>query len=275
MGYLGRDIEVVRLHKEEWLLVACDSSGGIGSKDLDVVRVPPEVVGRFAARVALLEILAVGGKPQVLTVAVSNEGVPTGEGILKGVREELKVMGFEGLPIAVSTEKNVPTQQTGVGIGVTATADSGLRIGRSRAGDQVFCLGIPKVGEEVADAEDPEMVQGRDIFALLHAQAQVKPPGMQEAEIKGWAQASDQVQAQALSREMLHDLLPVGSQGILKEAEGLADAVACRFESCACPLDLQKSAGPSTCLIVTAPQGSVLAGVVRSSLPITRIGILV
>lgn len=249
MGYLGRDVEVVWLHEKECLLVACDSSGGIGNKDLDVVRVPPEVVGRFATRVALLEILAVGGKPQVMTVAVSNEGVPTGEGILRGVREELRAMGLEDLPMAISTEKNVPTQQTGLGIGVTGTADANLRIGRSRAGDQVYCLGIPKVGEEVADAEDPDMVQGRDIFALLHAQAQAK--------------------------EMFHDLLPVGSQGIHKEAEELAAAVGYRFESCACGLDLQKSAGPSTCLIVTAPQGSVLEGAVRTSLPITWIGRLV
>ncbi|MDI6813330.1 MAG: alpha-ribazole kinase [Desulfitobacteriaceae bacterium] len=242
MGYKGRDVEVVWLSEDRCLIVACDSSGAIGEKEEDVVKVPPEVVGRFATRVALLEVMATGGYPQVLTVAISNEPVPTGEGILRGVREELRSLGLGSLAVAISTEKNIPTQQTGLGVGVTGTADSEtLRIARSQAGDIMYCLGIPKVGVEVESPEDPEIVQGRDVLELLH-----------------------QVQ--------VHDLVPVGSRGIRSEAESLAESVGCIFEGIACSLDMQKSAGPSTCLIVTTPMGFRLEEGLRSSLAVTCIG---
>ena len=276
MGYKGRDVEVVWLgetlfpgglpgeerqdrrqerqdrRQERCLIIACDSSAAIGAKELDVVKVPAQLVGRFTIRVALLEVLAVGGRPQALTVAICGEPQPTGEGILQGIREELALVGLQHLPIAISTEKNMPTRQTGLGVGVTATASRDtLRLGRSRAGDWLYCLGLPKVGAEVESPEDPEIIQPGDVAVLL---------GLP------WVQ----------------DLLPVGSQGIRREAASLAQEVGCRLELVSCSVDLEKSAGPSTCLLFTAPSElsareieQTIRTNVRSDLPLTCLGRIV
>lgn len=241
MGYQGRDVEVVALNEAQYLVAACDSCGGIGEKELDAVKVPWRVTGRMTARVALLEVLAVGAVPQMISIAIANEPIPAGEEIMKGVREELKAMNLFSLPAAVSTEKNMPTEQTGLGITVIGLCDQDkLRIGRTKPGHSLFCLGLPKVGSEAADPDDPDILQGRHLVQLLSI------PGV-------------------------YDLIPVGSQGIRGEAKALAQAVGARFrEDSQCELDIHKSAGPSTCLIFAASEDIELGDFGR--IPIYKIG---
>lgn len=225
MGYNGRDVEVVTLNESQVLVAACDSSGAIGMKELDQVKVPWSVTGRFGARVALLEVLSSGAVPQIITVAISNEPEPAGEEILKGVRDELKTINMPSLPMAISTEKNIVTKQTGLGITVVGLCKKDeLRIGRSKRDDSIFCLGYPKVGSEVGSPDDPEILQAIDIERLLKNQA-------------------------------VHDIVPVGSRGIGGEAQALAETMNAEFipESIGV-LDLEKSGGPSTCVIFTAPE---------------------
>lgn len=225
MGYHNRDVEVAFLNEEECLVAACDSCGAIGSKELDVVKVPPYITGRFTARVALLEVVSVGAVPQIITVAVSNEPDPTGAEILEGVRDELRAFELSSLRMAISTEKNMPTQQTALGISIVGVClKSKLRIATSQAGDIVYCLGLPKVGPEVKSPDDLEIVQARDVRYLL-------------------------------KQEGVHDIIPVGSKGIRAEVELLASGLNYTFvaeSSNSLPIDLDKSAGPSTCLIFTA-----------------------
>ena len=227
VGYKGRDVEVAFLDEGRCLVAACDSCGAIGDKELDVVKVPSYVTGRFTARVALLEVLAAAAVPQFLTAAISNEASPTGEGILAGVADELKSVEIPSLPMVVSTEKNMPTRQTALGISVVGVCREGdLRIATSQPGDNVYCLGLPKVGPEVKTPDDPEIVQGKHVIGLL------------------------------AFRE-IHDVVPVGSQGIRREAEMLAANVDCEFMPHSSvstkDVDWDKSAGPSTCLIFTSP----------------------
>ncbi|HVJ47623.1 alpha-ribazole kinase [Desulfitobacterium sp.] len=225
MGYKGRDVEVSLLKGEQCLVIACDSSGAIGSKVLDVVQVPEHITGRFTARVALLEVLAAGAEPKMLTVAISNEDDPTGEGILKGVREEIKSLDLAQLPLVISTEKNMITQQTGLGISVIGVADSSaLRLATTQIGDFIYGLGLPKVGPDVADPEDPEIIRGEHIRNLLGQQG-------------------------------VHDIIPVGSQGIRGEAESLAcSAKGKLILNFTCAIELNKSAGPATALIFSTAQ---------------------
>lgn len=225
MGYRGRDVEVLFLKEGELLAVACDSSGAIGSKALDVVKVPEHITGRFSARVALFEVLAAGAEPKMLTVAISNENNPTGEGILEGVREELRALNLEQLPLVISTEKNMMTQQTGLGISAIGVGEAAaLRLGVTQIGDFIYGLGLPKVGPEVFGAEDPEIIQGEHILKLLGTQG-------------------------------VHDIVPVGSQGIRGEAELLAHSAQgiARFDLTS-QIDMNKSAGPSTALIFTTAE---------------------
>ncbi len=241
MGYHGRDVEVVSLNETQYLVAACDSCGAIGMKELDAVKVTWSITGRSTARVALLEVLSIGAIPQMLTVAISNEPKPAGEEILEGVREELKVMDLASLPIAISTEKNIHTQQTGLGITVVGLCEKAkLRIGQSNIGDGVFCMGLPKVGFEVLGPDDPEIIQGDHVMKLLRYRA-------------------------------VHDIIPVGSQGIRGEAEAIAATVGARFiQEPQCQLNLHKSAGPSTCAIFMAPEAIQLTDF--GTIPIYKVG---
>lgn len=244
MGYLGRDVEVVFINQDLCLVAACDSCGAIGLKDLDMVKVPWSITGRFTARVALLEVLSSGAVPQMMTVAISNEQHPAGDEILRGVKEELESAGLT-LSMAISTEKNVRTLQTGLGISVIGVAEKNqLRIGISQPGDDVFCLGFPKVGPEVINPKDSEIVQVKHLQVLLNFAG-------------------------------IHDILPIGSKGIRSEALQLAFAANCKLIiEPSCVIDLDKSAGPSTCLIFTSssPRAFDFAPADFDRLALTRIG---
>ena len=244
MGYLDRDVQVVGINPEQLLVVSCDSCGAIGMKGLDELQISWSITGRLTTRVALLEVLTTGAVPLMMTVAISNEPCPTGERILEGVKEELASDEL-ALPMTISTEKNMNTQQTGLGISVIGVAEkTRLRIGTSQSGDDVYCLGLPKVGPEIINPEDPEIVQVNHIRVLLDSLG-------------------------------VHDIIPVGSRGIRTEAQLLASSCNCSLiVDLTCGLDLDKSAGPSTCVLFafSGPLlfDSTIFGFER--LPVNRIG---
>lgn len=240
MGYKMRDVEVF-FDGHRCIVTACDSCGAVGSKELDVVRVSNEQVGRLTARVALLEVLSVGAIAKVLTAAISAERNPTGEAILDGIRGLLTESGLEDLAVAVSTEKNFVTRQTGLGISVVGICDtSDLRIGMTKPNDTLYCLGYPKVGSELSGEGEAGIASISDVLRIT---------GLPE----------------------VHDILPVGSKGILSEAAILANASRCRIrlrrES---GMDLERSAGPSTCVLVSCKGDFDLA--FHTTCPVTKIG---
>lgn len=227
------------------LVVAVDSAGGIGPKELDQVRVDGYVVGRFTCRVPLMEVMAVGAIPVVVVAALCVEPEPTGRRILAGIRDEVATGGLQGTAVVTgSSEKNVTVFQTGVGItviglvspnatdggdartggragagdGAVPGGNSGLRWGRSRRGELVVCVGRPKVGSEVR-LEDDELADLPTLKRVLEF------PGVS-------------------------DVLPVGSGGILQEAGKLAARSGARFAASPTDLDLARSGGPATCLLV-------------------------
>lgn len=236
----NRDVVLIKIDGSRFLAVACDSAGAIGEKEGDVVKVPPYVSGRFTCRVALMEILAVGATPLTFTAAISCEPSPTGEEILKGIRDELSSCGFDGIPFAVSTEKNIPTSQTGLGVTVIGIVEENeLRMGKTRPGDALYCLGSPKVGNEVY-LGNPEIADALSVKRLstIHE---------------------------------VHDIIPVGSRGIKGEAEHLASVsgLTVRWDD-ALPVNIEKTAGPSTCVIFTASNGLEL----KDFSPVFRLGTL-
>ena len=236
-----RDVELVELGSGSCLVVACDSCGAVGSKELDVVQAPPYVVGRYTARVALFEVLAAGAVPKAVSVTISNEPSPTGEEILQGVRDELKGLDAGNLPIAVSTEKNMATRQTAAGVTVMGVCRCGeLRLATSKPGDVLYCLGTPKMGNEVEGPDDATAVRLTHLITMLR-----------------W--------------EGIHDIIPVGSKGIQWEAETLADAsgrqVVLDMEQ---RLNVKKSAGPCSCLVFSCLPGVELPHF--DLIPLTKIG---
>ncbi len=244
MGYKGRDVEVSVLDNDLCLVVACDSCGAVGNKKLDQLKVSASLVGRLTARVVLLEVLSTGALPKIMTVAISAEQHPTGQEILEGVQSELAASNLADLPLAISTEKNFETCQTGLGIGVTAICNrKDLKIATSQPGDRVYCLGLPKVGQEVLDTQNLEIIDAGKIDLLLN-------------------------------QTDIHEILPVGSRGIRAEATQLAQSTNAVFKAGHHPLpDLDKSAGPSTCVIFTSPaeQGNTRFG----RLPLSQVGMFI
>lgn len=223
------DLTLLPLRGGATLVVAVDSLGAIGPKELDRVKVPGYVVGRFSCRVPLMEVLAVGAEPLLVVNALCVEPEPTGADILAGIRDEAAVAGLDPETMVTgSTEKNIPTAQTALGVTVIALAPTQpggqvvLRWGRCAAGDAVIAVGRPKVGNEVR-LDDVDIADIPTMVAILRF------PGA-------------------------GDVLPVGSGGIRAEARKLARRGGLDFSlEPGCGLDLEASAGPSTCILVSVP----------------------
>ncbi|MBU0710557.1 hypothetical protein KJ762_01705 [bacterium] len=219
-----RDLTRIALTKDYSLIVAVDSDGGIGSLEGDTIKCDPYQLGRFAMRVPLLELLSCGASPlaafDLLTIPMKGPG----EEIVRGVRDELRQAGLnDDFPLSGSTEDNVPTVMTGIGttiIGLVHSAD--FRPGKSQHGDTIVCVGIPKSApEDIVILDDKELVNQQDILNIL--------------QIEG-----------------VHEVLPIGSKGIAYEAQEMARTASIEFIPAGKPvINLKKSGGPSTCVIVS------------------------
>jgi hypothetical protein len=157
-------------------------------------------------------------------VTVANERNPTGDSVLKGVRNETSILGFDQNHIIMEkTEENFQTRQTGAGLTAVGLAnDEELRLGRTAPGDIVVVVGKPKVGEEVLTAEvKGEIADVRTVMLLTQ-------------------------------KKYVHDIAPCGNAGVCFEAQLLAHSVGRRFrirENAKIALD--KSAGPATAVVAT------------------------
>ena len=214
-----RDASLIPLDGEQVMVIACDSCGAFGSKSGDQVKVPPQIVGKYTARVAMMEVLALGAKPIAMTVNICNEPSPTGEGIMEGIAEELEAWQLV-LPITISTEKNMPTTMTAIGVTLMGIAEkSELLLGKVSPGDLVYSVGLPKVGDAVV-TDQGEIADATVMKQLLHMGG-------------------------------IKEIVPVGSSGIKGELNKLAESYQLKFEVLNNErLDLEKSAGPCTVILV-------------------------
>ena len=217
-----RDLTFIEQENDKYLVIACDSSGAIGDKEDDVIKVPAEIVGYYAARVALMEILSVGAKVSTVIDTLAVEMEPTGRKIIDGIQRQLKEAGMEAILLNGSTEENIPTRQTGMGITIIGEVDKNqAKINKSQKGDYVVVLGIPKVGNEINIPVDNEICSIDDIKTLLNS-------------------------------KVVREIYPVGSKGILYEANYLAKSNNMTlkiYENL--EVDIEKSGGPATILIFT------------------------
>lgn len=244
----ARDVSLLRLDKRRVLVVSCDSAGAVGSKALDKIHVSPYIVGRYTARVALMENLAVGAEPLSISSPLAVEPNPTGKEILRGIRAEMAYAGLSpDTPLVSSMEKNFPVRQTGAGVTVIGLVRSkSPRIGRCRNGDEVLAVGLPYFGAAVLEgARKRKVSDTRDVYILT-------------------------------SQDFVHEILPCGSRGVMHEAKVLAKDSNLQFKSdLNMGLDLRKSAGPATVTLCAGPTEKLEQ--VRSALgkPVLRIGVLV
>lgn len=226
-----RDLLVTEIPGAGLLVTACDAAGAIGPKPLDVVRVPGRVAGLFTARVALMEVVAAGAAPLAVAAAVCCEPEPAGRDVVAGVLEEMAVVGLGPDALVVSTEKNFPTRQTGIGVTALGMAGPGSFLpGCARCGDVLILAGIPKAGDSVAEG-DPEIVDLRTVARVIRA-------------------------------GLASDILPVGSRGAAAEAHELAASAGLAAVLQSCPAQapgplLLRSGGPATAVVIAVSPHAV------------------
>jgi hypothetical protein len=241
----ARDVRIVSLNSKRVMVISCDSAGGIGSKPLDRVRTSPFVVGKFTARVALMEMLSTGAEPVCVASALAVEPKPSGVQILRGIKAEMKHALLDlNIPIVYSAEKNFKVQSTGVGVTVVGVAiRNRVRIARCKAGDEILAVGLPNVGGDVLLGERRGIItDSQDVRNLL-------------------------------STNMVHELVPAGSKGILYEAKVLAADSHLLFKAeRSLKLDVRTSAGPATVIVCSSAKDSLwpLKSLIHK--PVTLVG---
>ncbi|MCF6165838.1 Alpha-ribazole-5-phosphate synthase CblS for cobalamin biosynthesis [Furfurilactobacillus rossiae] len=233
-----RDLTLLPISETQTLVIACDSSAAIGEKKADMVSLATATMAAYSLRVPLLETLCIGASPLAVIDTVGNEMQPTGHNMIAGIKAELIKAGYPNLPINGSTEENMVTVTTSIGVTVIGMAPSSSLIGLTSPTDLiVYQLGRPFSGETLKTHNDE--VFDYDVIRLLR-----KLP-------------------------MVQDILPVGSKGILYELSEMARTNQCvstaplvDFESD----EMHRTAGPSTVALigVTVDQQSVFDQLISS-----------
>ncbi|GKX32060.1 hypothetical protein SH1V18_45400 [Vallitalea longa] len=216
-----RDITLISFDNENVLTVACDSCGGIGNKEHDVIKVDPYITGYYTAIVSLSETIALGAEPITVINTFAVEMKDTGKRILDGIYAALDEIEVDKESVVTgSTEENIPVTVTGIGLTVIGKVNmKNWNYPKAKSGNIVVAVGIPKVGNEV--------VGDKGEIMTLKILKRIK------------------------SLNFIEDVLPVGSKGISYEAGEMARTSNLEFRPCKdVSLDLNKTAGPATCAVV-------------------------
>lgn len=243
-----RDLTLIRLLGGLRLVIACDSNASNGEKPMDSHRNTYEEMAVSALKVPVMEVLATGAFPIVIANNLCVEMEPSGRRIIDIMKQELMDSGlWQGLQFTGSTEDNMKTVQSGVGVTVIGLLnESKSKLGGTQKGDVVICVGIPQSGVTIPYSErDRSVCKIRTVEQLRRM-------------------------------DFVHEILPIGSKGAEYEAQELAGYVGLSFQKDTdCRLDLKTSAGSSTAVLVsTAPEaaGRLIQEV---DVPAARIGTII
>ncbi len=186
-----RDLTIQELAPNQYIVVACDTSSGIGEKEGDSFFCPTRVAAAYCARVGLFELIAAGTEPTLLVNMVGDSWEPTGKEAYLGIQDELKKANLEHLEINGSTEENMSTTMTSINITVMGMRNSLPPTMTLQQGDVVLLYGIPRVGPDVVAYEE-EHVSYDELRAICAF------PGV-------------------------GDVLPIGSKGAASEVRQMAE----------------------------------------------------
>lgn len=210
-----RDLSLLEMENRT-LVVACDSNGGIGSKEGDIIKVDTYTTARYTLRVVLMELFSFGAKASLITNCVCGEMHPTASEMIRGLLDEMALVGIGEEHLTGSTEENTKTIMTAVGITAIGYIEGRFTKTMLPPNTNVICVGKLKVGNEIKDCYDKEIVSYEDIRIMR-------------------------------SLGGVHEIVPVGSKGVFYEADNLAKMNDKIFiPTTSCDVDLYKSAGPAT-----------------------------
>lgn len=215
-----RDITIINFDENKYLGLACDSCGGIGYKEQDVVKASPQLTAYQTGKVVLAELMSMGFTPFILANGLAVEMNDTGKQLIEGFNEILSKLSFS-VHLTGSTEENIKTVQTAMGVTCIGFCDKDkLKFNKTKSGDICLLIGLPMVGNEVL--QNPDKILDIDDFEKLFLCDYIK------------------------------EMLPVGSRGVEAELNDLLkyNGLNFKYES-NISIDLKKSGGPSTSCIVT------------------------
>lgn len=236
-----RDITIIDYDHKSYLGIACDSCGGIGYKEHDLVKASPQLTAYHTGKVVLAELMSMGFTPFILADGLAVEMNNTGRQLIEGFNEVLSKLSFN-VHLTGSTEENIKTVQTSMGVTcIGFCSKDKLKFKRTKTGDICLLVGLPMVGNEVL--QNPDKILDIDDFEKLFL------------------------------CDNINEMLPVGSRGIECELNDLLKDNKLKFEyESSISIDLKKSGGPSTSCIVTLRMENLgkIKGIIKK--PINIIG---
>lgn len=217
-----RDLTVIDFDENTYLGIACDSCGGIGYKEHDVVKASPQLTAYHTGKVVLAELMSMGFTPMILADGLAVEMDDTGKQLIEGFNEVLSKLKSTKVHLTGSTEENIKTVQTSMGVTCIGTCDKNkLKYMNTKKNDVCMLIGLPLVGNDVVN--NPDKILDIDDYEKLYL------------------------------CEYINEMLPVGSRGTTAELEDLCEYnnVSFKYED-NISIDLKHSGGPScSCLITT------------------------
>ena len=215
-----RDITIIDFDKNTYLGLACDSCGGIGYKEHDVIKASPQLTAYHTGKVVLAELMSMGFKPFILANGLAVEMNDTGKQLIEGFNEALSKLSFS-VHLTGSTEENIKTVQTSMGVTCIGLCDKDkLKFNKTKKGDICLLVGLPMVGNEVIN--NPSKILDLDDFEKM------------------------------FFCDFIKEMLPVGSRGVECELNDLLKYNSLEFTySNDITIDLTKSGGPSCSCIVS------------------------
>ncbi|KPH73537.1 ATP-binding protein [Oceanobacillus caeni] len=217
-----RDALIIPFNEQEELVMTTDNSGAIGLKEADAVKVPYEIVSYYSFRVAIVEALSSGAIP--VSIVLQNFcGDEAWSNLNTGIQRGLAELGMENITLMGSTESNFSLSQSAIGVTIISKRQilSEMNMKTSDS-NRVALIGLPLVGEEVITQED-------DVVPLS-----VVKDICRMRDVQVW---------------------PVGSKGVLHELRRMVPSLDNGMVKNCTKLDLEKSGGPSTSILVKYSKG--------------------
>lgn len=219
-----RDLTVIDFDENRYLGIACDSCGGIGLKEHDVVKASPELTAYHTGKVVLAELMSMGFTPMIMADGLAVEMDDTGRRLIEGFNQVLSRLKTTKVHLTGSTEENIKTVQTSMGVTCIGICEKNkLKYKKTEKGDICILAGLPLVGNDVVN--NPDKILDIDDFEKLYLCDYIK------------------------------EMLPVGSRGTSAELKDLCEYnnLTFKFEE-KIYVDLNHSGGPSCSCLITADE---------------------
>lgn len=221
-----RDLTVISIDENRYLGIACDSCGGIGNKEHDVVKASPQLTAYQTGKVVLAELMSMGFTPVVLADGLAVEMNDTGKQLIEGFQEVLSKLSTN-VHLTGSTEENMKTVQTSMGVTCVGICDKNkLKYKKTLQNDVCMLLGLPLVGNEVVN--NPDKILDIDDYEKLYLS------------------------------DFIKEIVPVGSRGTAAELEELCQYNQLNLEfKDNISVNLKNSGGPSCCCLITLEEKNI------------------